>query len=50
MATALGRDYAAMSGMIFGKAPSLNEILERRSSAQRSRRPLRVIAGRVCSG
>ncbi len=29
MAAALGRDYTAMSGMIFGKAPGLNEVLER---------------------
>jgi hypothetical protein len=29
MAAALGRDYTAMSGMIFGEAPRLNEILER---------------------
>jgi len=29
MAAALGRDYGAMSGMIFGKAPSLKEMLER---------------------
>ncbi len=29
MAAALGRDYTAMSGMIFGEAPRLNEVLER---------------------
>ncbi|MFN3628178.1 MAG: nucleotidyl transferase AbiEii/AbiGii toxin family protein [Parvibaculum sp.] len=29
MAAALARDYTAMSGMIFGDAPSLNDILER---------------------
>lgn len=29
MAAALARDYTAMSGMIFGAAPSLNEILAR---------------------
>ena len=28
MAAALARDYAAMSGMIFGAAPDLNDILE----------------------
>jgi Nucleotidyl transferase AbiEii toxin, Type IV TA system len=28
MAAALRRDYTAMSGMIFGEAPHLNEILE----------------------
>jgi hypothetical protein len=29
MAKALGRDYAAMSGMIFGKAPGFDDILKR---------------------
>jgi hypothetical protein len=29
MAAALVRDYTAMSGMIFGAAPRLNEILAR---------------------
>jgi hypothetical protein len=29
MTTALARDYAAMSGMIFGKTPSLDDILKR---------------------
>ena len=29
MAAALGRDYTAMSGMIFGEAPRLNEVLAR---------------------
>jgi hypothetical protein len=29
MAAALARDYTAMSGMIFGAAPRLNEILAR---------------------
>ena len=28
MASALARDYAAMSGMIFGAAPDVNDILE----------------------
>jgi hypothetical protein len=27
MATELARDYAAMAGMIFGKAPALEEVL-----------------------
>jgi hypothetical protein len=29
MAAVLARDYTAMSGMIFGKAPSLDDILKR---------------------
>jgi hypothetical protein len=29
MADALGRDYTAMAGMIFGAAPAFSEILER---------------------
>jgi hypothetical protein len=29
MATELTRDYAAMAGMIFGKAPALEEVLGR---------------------
>jgi hypothetical protein len=29
MATELARDYAAMAGMIFGKAPALEEVLGR---------------------
>ncbi len=29
MAADLARDYAAMSGMIFGEAPPLGEILDR---------------------
>jgi hypothetical protein len=28
MAAALGRDYTAMAGMIFGEAPSFAEILK----------------------
>jgi hypothetical protein len=28
MATALARDYVAMSAMIFGSAPNLNDIIE----------------------
>jgi hypothetical protein len=32
MAAALGRDYTAMAGMIFGDVPSFSEILERVAS------------------